>query len=56
MARHVVARGMFPGAPYTFWASTVPTWTQRGAAVLYRCAADDRRTWHTGACYGNATG
>lgn len=48
MARYVVARRGFPGPPYTFWASTVPDVDAEGRLVLYRCAADDRRTWHTG--------
>jgi len=48
MARYVVQRRKFPGAPYTFWASTVPDVDAQGRLVLYRCAHDDRRTWHTG--------
>lgn len=48
MARYVVGQRGFPGAPYTFWASTVPDVDDDGRLVLYRCAADDRRTWHTG--------
>jgi len=48
MARYVVGQRMFPGAPYTLWASTVPDVDADGRLVLYRCAADDRRTWHTG--------
>ena len=48
MARYVVGQRGFPGAPYTFWASTVPDVDDEGRLVLYRCAQDDRRTWHTG--------
>ena len=47
-ARYVVTHRQFPGMPYTFWASTVPDVDPDGRLVLYRGAADDRRTWHTG--------
>jgi hypothetical protein len=47
-ARYVVTHRMFPGMPYTLWASTVPDVDPDGRLVLYRGAADDRRTWHTG--------
>ena len=42
--------GCSHGANHTFWASTVPDVDAEGRLVLYRRAADDRRTWHTGAC------
>lgn len=50
MTRYVInqRKPQFPGAPYTFWASTVPDVDDEERLVLYRCAADDRRTWHTG--------
>ena len=47
-ARYVVAQRGFPGMPYTLWASTRPDADDEGRLVLYRGAADDRRTWHTG--------
>jgi len=47
-ARYVVTHRQFPGCPYTLWASTVPDVDADGRLVLYRGAADDRRTWHTG--------
>lgn len=47
-ARYVVTHRQFPGMPYTLWASTRPNEDADGRLVLYRGAADDRRTWHTG--------
>ena len=47
-ARYTVGRRGFPGMPYTFWAGRECDVDSRGYPVLYRGAADDRRTWHTG--------
>ena len=47
-ARYVVQHRDFPGMPYTLWDSTIHDVDDEGRLVLYRGAADDRRTWHTG--------
>ena len=48
MVAFVIGRRGFPGAPYTFWAPTLPERDAEGRLVLYRLVADDRRSWHTG--------
>lgn len=48
MVRYVIRKRLFPGAPYTFWAATLPERDAEGRLVLYRLVADDRRSWHTG--------
>lgn len=46
--RYVITHRNFPGAAYTFWASTRPDRDSDGRLVAYRAVKDEFRTFHTG--------
>lgn len=48
-ARYVVDSRGFPGPAYTYWLAFEPDTDPAGRMVVYRCNADDIRSWHTGA-------